>query len=96
MKKYKKFENFLENLWNIPGYEPYALAKSKLKFFPNEFEFRLKKLKPNHIEKWKKLGVEFPMNNNPGYQKIYACFRNYKNYGMFEWKKISEFIKAIV
>ena len=92
-KKYISFENFIENLWNIPGYEPYALAKRKLKFLPNEFEFRLKKLKSNHIEKWKKLGAEFPMNNNPGYQKIYACFRNYKNYGMFEWKKISEFIK---
>lgn len=92
-KKYISFENFIEDLWNIPGYEPYALAKSKLKFFPNEFEFRLKKLKPNHIEKWKKLGAELPMNNNPGYQKIYACFRNYKNYEMFEWKKISEFIK---
>lgn len=92
-KKYISFENFIEDLWNISGYEPYALAKSKLKFFPNEFEFRLKKLKPNHIEKWKKLGAELPMNNNPGYQKIYSCFRNYKNYEMFEWKKISEFIK---
>lgn len=92
-KKYKKFENFLEDLWNIPGYEPCALASKKLKFFPKEFEFRLKGLKLNHVEKWKKLGAEFPMNNNPGYQKIYGCFKNYKNHKMFEWEKISDFIK---
>lgn len=92
-KKYKNFENFLEDLWNIPGYEPCALASKKLKFFPKEFEFRLKSLKLNQVEKWKKLGAEFPMNNNPCYQKIYGCFKNYKNYGMFGWKKISEFIK---
>ena len=33
------------------------------------------------------------MNNNPGYQKIYGCFKNYKNHKMFEWEKISDFIK---